>query len=97
MSTLLNLLRTLLITSILSFFAPLLLMGVLLSGLMLIKYIPALETISTLGLEQLLHFLVVFGTGSALRGVLTISIVSSLVGILFDTYTFYRYQILRDS
>jgi hypothetical protein len=97
MSTLFNLLRTLLITSILSFFAPLLLIGVTLSGLTLVRYIPTLEPISTIGLEQLGRFLVVFGAGSAIRGVLTISMVSSLVGILFDTYTFYRYQILRNS
>jgi hypothetical protein len=97
MRTLFNLLRTLLITSIFSFFAPLLLIGATFFGLMLVKHIPFLELISTIGLEQLLHFLVIFGTGSAIRGVLTISLVSSLVGILFDTYIFYRYQILRSS
>jgi len=97
MSTLFNLLRSLLITSILSFLAPLLLIGTLLSGLLVVKHIPHLEVMSQIGLDQLLNFLTVFGTGSAVRGLLIISGVSTLVSILFDTYTFYRYQILRDS
>ncbi|NJR65794.1 MAG: hypothetical protein HC772_11450 [Leptolyngbyaceae cyanobacterium CRU_2_3] len=97
MSTLINLLRTLLITGILSFFVPFLLIGTILVGLMVVRHIPSVEMISTIGLDQILSFLIVFGTGSAIRGLFTISIVSSLVSVLFDTYTFYRYQILRDS
>ena len=97
MSTLMNLLRSLLITSILSFLAPLLFIGTLLSCLLIVKLVPPLESLSQIGLDQLLGFLTVFGTGSAVRGLLIISGVSSTVSILFDTYTFYRYQILRDS
>jgi hypothetical protein len=97
MGIFLNLLRSLLITSILSFLAPLLFIGTILSSLLVFKHIPHLESISQMGLSQLLNFLTVFGTGSAVRGLLIISGVSSVVSILFDTYTFYRYQILRDS
>jgi hypothetical protein len=94
MSTLLSLLRSLIITSILSFLAPLLLIGTLLSGLLMVKHIPHLGTMSQMGLDLLLSFLTVFGTGSAVQGLLIISGVSTVVSILFDTYTFYRYQIL---
>ena len=97
MSMLLNLLRSLLITSILSFLAPLLFIGTILSSLLALKHIPYLESISQMGLDQLLSFLTVFGTGSAMQGSLIISGVSSVVSILFGIYTFYRYQILRDS
>jgi type III secretory pathway component EscU len=71
--------------------------GLILIVLVGVKYIPALESIGTVGLNQLSHFLMVFGAGNIWRGLLTISLVSSLVSILFDTYTFYRYQSLRDS
>lgn len=48
-----------------------------------------------MGIEQILQFLQVFGSGSAMRGLLIICTVCSLVGVLFDTYTFYRYQKLN--
>jgi len=44
----------------------------------------------------LLSFLAVFGTGSPLEGVLVIGMTCSIVGALFDTYAFYRYQSLND-
>lgn len=97
MSTLPNFLRSLLLTSIFSFLAPILLIGAILVGLTALSYVPYLEAIAPAGVEQVSRFLAVFGSGSSPRGVLLIGTVCSLVGMLFDTYAFYRYQNLRDN
>ncbi|NJL37811.1 MAG: hypothetical protein HC840_02410 [Leptolyngbyaceae cyanobacterium RM2_2_4] len=97
MSTLPSFLRSILITGIFSFIAPtLFVVGILvcLSGL---GYVPLFSPISRTGLEQITHFLSVFGSGSSVNGLLVIGLVCSLVGILFDTYTFYRHQNLRNN
>ncbi|NJR37993.1 MAG: hypothetical protein HC781_03000 [Leptolyngbyaceae cyanobacterium CSU_1_4] len=96
MSILPNLLRSLLLTSIFSFLAPVLLIGTILASLALLGYVPGLEVFGKAGLEQVAQFLKVFGSTSALRGLVTIGIACSVVGALFDAYTFYRYQNLRD-
>jgi hypothetical protein len=95
MSTLPNLLRSLLLTSIFSFLAPVLLIGTILASLVILGYAPGLDDFSKLATTQLGAFLKVFGSGSALRGLGVIGTVCVIVGVLFDTYTFYRYQNLR--
>ncbi|MDX2214598.1 MAG: hypothetical protein SFY66_15010 [Oculatellaceae cyanobacterium bins.114] len=97
MSLLPNLLRSLLITGIFSFLAPSLLVGLIWGGIVLVGYIPALETASQVGNIQLIHVLNVFGSGSVIRGLFVIGLVCSSVGVLFDTYTFYRYQKINNS
>jgi len=62
----------------------------------MLGYVPGLEVFGRAGVEQVAQFLKVFGSTSALRGLVTIGAACSVVGILFDTYTFYRYQNLRD-
>ncbi|NJO40688.1 MAG: hypothetical protein HC769_06035 [Cyanobacteria bacterium CRU_2_1] len=96
MSILPNLLRSLLLTSIFSFLVPVVLIGIILISLIAVGYVPKLELISKAGIEHVSYFLLVFGSGSVVQGVVTIGSVGSLVGILFDTYTFYRHQNLRD-
>jgi hypothetical protein len=96
MSTLPNLLRSLILTSIFSFLAPVLLIGTILASLALLGYVPGLEIFGKAGVAQVAQFLKVFGSTSALRGLVTIGLVCSAVGMLFDAYTFYRYQNLRD-
>lgn len=96
MSILPNLLRSLLITSVFSFLVPMIGVGIILAMLALLGYIPDLTMLSNTGIEQVLHFLSVFGSGNSLHGLLTICTTGSVVGILFDAYTFYRYQNLRD-
>lgn len=97
MSTLPSFLRSILITGIFSFMTPsLFIVGVLLC-LSLVGYISPLNPISQFGLRQITHFLAVFGSGSSLNGLLVIGLVCSLVGVLFDTYTFYRHQNLRNN
>lgn len=90
-----NFFRSLLLTSILSFAAPILLVGGTLAGLSLISYIPGLAIIGQSGAESIWKFLVIFGTGCPIQGMLTIGMTCGLVGAMFDTYAFYRYQTLR--
>lgn len=95
MSVLPNFLRSLLLTIIFSFIAPVLLFGGgLLSG-SLVGFIPGLQNTGQAIATQLLQFLSTFGSGSPLRGMIVIGFTCSLVGALFDTYAFYRYQNLR--
>ncbi|MBW4520704.1 MAG: hypothetical protein KME16_13490 [Scytolyngbya sp. HA4215-MV1] len=88
-------LRSLLLTSFVSFATPVLLVGGAIVTLMLVGCLPLLDSLSQLCLEQLLKFLTTFGSGSALQGVLVIGCTCALVGALFDAYAFYRYQNFR--
>ncbi|AFY66759.1 hypothetical protein [Geitlerinema sp. PCC 7407] len=87
-------LRSLLLTMLLAFVVPLLMLGGLLAGLSLLTAVPGLGGISQLLSEQILSFLAVFGSGQPLHGALTIGLTCGLVGALFDSYTFYRQQYL---
>jgi hypothetical protein len=84
------------LTILLSFVAPIVLLIVLLLSVFLIGYIPGWENIGQAGTTQLLQFLAVFGSGCPVQGALVIGFTCSLVGALFDTYIFYRYQSLND-
>ncbi len=88
--------RSLLLTIILSFAAPMFLIGGALASVSLIVHIPGLQGIGQLITKQILQFLATFGSGNSLQGLIVISLTCSLVGALFDTYAFYRSQILRD-
>ncbi len=92
MSILPSFLRSLALTTLLSFIAPVLLMSALLAAICVIGYVPGLETIGNSCTTQLLGFLAVFGSGSSLEGIFVISLTCSLVGALFDTYAFYHYR-----
>jgi hypothetical protein len=96
MSTLPNLLRSLLIAGIFSFLTPVLLVSLLLASAAILSYLPYFNAVGATGLEQLGHFLKIFGSGSSLRGLFVIGLVGSLAGMLFDTYTFYRLQTWRN-
>ncbi len=95
MSILPNFLRSLLLTIIFSFVAPMLLVGGGLVGLFVLSYIPGWQTTGQAIVAQLVQFLATFGSGNPFRGLVVISMTCSLVGALFDTYAFYRYQNLR--
>ncbi len=96
MSILPNFLRSLALTMLLSFVAPIVLITVLLATASGIGYIPGLESIGQIGTTQMLSFLTVFGSGCPVQGIMVIGSTCSLVGALFDTYAFYRYQMLND-
>lgn len=91
MTTLPNLLRSLLLTSIFSFLAPVSLIVLLLLGAVTLSYTP-FESLGSSSLSQITQFLQIFGSGSVWRGTIVIGLVGSLAGVLFDTYTFYQSQ-----
>lgn len=95
MSILPSFLRSLLLTVFFSFITPMLLVGGGLASLFLINYIPGFQGIGQAIGKQILQFLAIFGNGSSFRGLVVIGLTCSLVGALFDTYAFYRYQNLR--
>jgi hypothetical protein len=95
MAILLNFLRSVLLTSVFSFITPILFVGGMLTFIYLVGCIPGLAIIGQSGVESIYQFLATFGSGSPLEGVWVIGLTCSLVGALFDTYAFYRYQSLR--
>lgn len=90
-----NFLRSLLLTVIFSFAVPMFLVGGVLLLLTLIGYFPGLQELAEVSATRIVHFLAIFGSGTAFRGLLVISLTCSFVGALFDTYAYYRCQILR--
>ncbi len=90
-----NFFRSLILTTIFSFLAPVFLIGGLLVVLSLFSYVPGLQGMISAVSIQILHFLATFGTGSSLNGLFIISLTCGFVGALFDIYVYYRYQILR--
>lgn len=96
MSILPNYLRSLALTVFLCFVAPFAVVALLLACLIGIGYVPGFETSGSSGTSQLLQFLAVFGSGSPFEGIMVIGFTCGLVGALFDTYSFYRYQMLND-
>ncbi|BAT52992.1 unknown protein [Nostoc sp. NIES-3756] len=90
-----NFLRSLVLTIIFSFAAPLCLIGGVLLFLSLGGYVPFLGGITEAIANTIFNFLSIFGSGSALHGILVICLTCSFVGALFDIYVYYRYQILR--
>jgi len=88
-------LRSLVVTSFLSFVAPLLLIGVLVIVLGLAAHVPGLGTASQVMTSQILLFLSVFGNGDEIEGAIVIALACMLVGALFDAYSFY-YTSLRN-
>jgi hypothetical protein len=95
MSILPNFVRSLLLTIVFTFVAPLLLVGGALTFILLIGYIPGWQGISQEIVLSILQFLASFGSGNSFTGTVVIALTFSLVGALFDTYAFYRYQMLR--
>ncbi len=90
-----NFFRSLVLTVVLSFIAPLFLVGGALLLLSLIVHLPGSQGIIEHILTQIMHFLATFGSGSSLYGLLIIGLTCSFVGALFDIYAYCRYYILR--
>lgn len=87
-----NFLRSLLLTIVLAFSVPILLLGGLLVGVCAIGYLPVIGAIGHAGTGGMLQFLAAFGNGCPLEGAIVISMACSFVGALFDTYAFYYSQ-----
>lgn len=88
-------LRSLLLTIILSFVAPMIFVGGALLILSLLSLLPGLQALGEIIATQISHFLATFGSGTPLQGLFVICLTCSFVGALFDTYVYYRCQILR--
>ena len=88
MSILIDLLRSLLLTSIFSFITPMILIGASWTSFALISHLPTLQGIGQFGAAQIWQFLAIFGSGHPWQGCLVIAITCSLVGAMFDTYVF---------
>lgn len=87
-----NLFRSLLLSVLLSFVTPLLLLGGILGTLLTVSYIPGIAVLGQIGQELVLSFLSTFGEGYPLQGMLTIGVTCAMVGGLFDVFNFYLYQ-----
>jgi hypothetical protein len=87
-----NWFRSLLLTVLLSFMAPIVLLGGLLAFLLVVSYIPGINLVGHLGTTALCKFLAVFGTGYPLHGIVTIGLTFSLVGGLLDLFNLYKYE-----
>lgn len=95
MNVLTNFLRSLLLSMLFSFAAPMLFVGSLWAVVILVGYFPGLQELTQIIARHILQFLIVFGNGTPLQGVFVICLTCCFVGALFDTYAFYRCQILR--
>lgn len=92
MPRILHVLWSLLVTAIISFLLPLIILGGLFLLLAGAQQITLLSSVSQASILQLSAFLKVLGSGSPWQGVLVVGLASSLVGVLFDSFTLYRYQ-----
>ncbi|MEM1367479.1 MAG: hypothetical protein AAGG02_05555 [Cyanobacteria bacterium P01_H01_bin.15] len=79
----------LLLTSVLSFLVPLVLVGLVLVIIMGLSHLPGVAHLGQASLAQTLTFLELFGEGSVLQGVLTLGFASSGVGVLFAAFNSY--------
>lgn len=89
-------LQSILVTTLLSFIAPILLVGSILALLFSIGWLPYLTQLGHIGVRQTLEFLAIFGSGDAVWGILIIGLTCGLVGSLFDLSNFYLYQSMRE-
>ncbi len=91
-----NFLLSLILAALMSFAAPVVLVGGILGILFTASYLPGLVELGKQGAIQVLNFLAVFGNGKPLQGMLTLGLTVSIVGILLDLLNFYRYQSLKN-
>lgn len=95
MTMFINFLRSLILSIIFSFVAPILFFGGVLLSLSLVSLLPGLQGMTEIIATQISKFLAAFGSGTPMQGLFVICLTCSFVGALFDTYVYYRCQILR--
>ena len=90
----LQLFSSLVLTLVICFLLPAAGMGVALGALTLGVWSP-LSTISVVGKDYMVDFLITFGAGNMVQGFVIICLTISIVGGLFDMFTFYKYLYLK--
>jgi hypothetical protein len=90
-----SLMRSIVLSIFLSFIAPIILAIAVFASLIVAGCLPGLTAITSNASFQIKLFLAIFGDGCPFAGLITISSTCSLVGGLFDTYAFCRYQNLK--
>ena len=90
----LHLLSSLVLTLIICFALPAIGLGIAWGALTLGTWSP-LATISDIGKEHLIDFLITFGAGDMAAGFVIICLTMSMVGGLFEMFTFYKYLYLK--
>ncbi|HTL88965.1 MAG TPA: hypothetical protein VL134_06165 [Leptolyngbya sp.] len=83
-----NYLRSLLLAILVSFIAPIALIGGVILALLALGFVPGLMPIGQASTAQILSFLETFGNGNAWEGAIVIGCACGVVGALFDTYIF---------
>lgn len=94
MSLLPNLLQSIFLAALFGFLLPVLGLGGLWGILTLADWGLGWAIVHQVGVEPIVQFLSVFGSGHPLRGLIVIGLACSAVGVLLDSYTLYR-QSLR--
>lgn len=97
MNTLLVFFCSLFFTGLVAFATPLLVVGLLIMALRVLELVPVITTVSQTTINQVQTVLATFGSGEPLEGLIVIGFTCSVVGVLFDTYTFYRGRIFNSS
>lgn len=90
----LQFLSSLLLTLGICFITPAISLGIALGAFTLGTWSP-LSTISTVGKDYLVDFLITFGAGDVVNGIVIICLTISIVGGLFEMFTFYKYGYLK--
>ncbi len=94
MNILFSFLTSLLLTTLVSFAVPLIAIITLCSVLTILSHVSFFSVCADQCYRQLWSFLMMFGEGSGTNGILTISTVAGIAGLLFESLNFYRYRIL---
>jgi len=92
-----NILRSLVLTVLFAFAVPLIMVSAILCFFWGVSYIPGIAILGQVGINGILGFLSVFGSGYPLLGMLIISGTCSMVGGLFDVFNFYFFQSFREN
>ena len=83
-------LQSLAMTAVVAGVLPVVIVGLILVGLGLAQTCVLGGTLNDLWTHHLIGVLAILGSGDPRQGLITMGATSSLVGMLFDTYTFYH-------
>ena len=90
----LQLFSSLILTLVICFLLPAVVLGLALGALTL-GILSPLSAISEIAKDRLIDFLTTFGAGNMGQGFMTICLTMSIVGGLFEMFNFYKYIYLK--